>query len=262
MLPYLLRLDGFALPTYGSLYLTAFLVAIFTISWLARRHYGVPFGRMVDICFLFAIAGEVGSRLTFLLVEWPQIRSGAISWKQFLTGGRVVLGGVFAGTLTAAYLFRRHRLPVFPLLDVSAVGLTLGMGIGRLACLAAGCCYGKPTTLLWGIIFTDPAARRLNGTPLGVPLHPTQILQALDGFALFALLLWLLPRRKFEGQLFALFFLLEGVSRFAVEFLRGDPRGGALGLATSQWIGLAMALAGAFLWARLSRRPAAAAPAH
>ena len=66
----------------------------------------------------------------------------------------------------------------------SAVPVPIGLGIGRLGCLMSGCCYGKPTDLWWGITFTNPDAERISGTPLHVALHPTQILQAIDGFVI------------------------------------------------------------------------------
>jgi len=260
MHPYLFTTESLSLPTYGTLYLLAFLASIFTIAHLSTR-LGIPFWRMVDLGFMFAIAGEVGARITFLITEWPRFQDGTISLKQFFLAGRVVLGGVVVGTLFAMWLFHRYRLPVLPVCDAAITGVTLGMGIGRMGCLMAGCCYGKPTDLWWGITFTDPLAHAFSGTPLDVPLHPTQILQALDAFVLFAFLYWMFGRRRFDGQVLALYFLLQGMSRFLVEFLRDDPRGGAAGFATSQWIGLAMLATGVLIfWMRWGRGVTQATP--
>jgi phosphatidylglycerol:prolipoprotein diacylglycerol transferase len=252
MHPILFQVDDFPVHTYGVLYLAAFLVAIVVTAKLATRS-GVPFGRMVDVAFMIAIAGEVGARLTFVIVEWERFAAGAISLRQFLVGGRVVLGGVVVGIAFAIWLFRRYKLPVAGVLDAVLTGTALGMGIGRLGCLAAGCCFGKPTDWWWGITFTDPLAEGLNGTPLGVALQPTQILQAIEGFVFFAFLLWLFHRRRFQGQIAATFLVLAGLSRFGMEFLRGDPRGAAVGISTSQWIGLVM-VAGGILWLWLGYR--------
>ena len=252
MHPILFQLREFPVHTYGVLYLLAFLSAIVVTAKLATRS-GVPFGRMVDVAFMIAIAGEVGARLTFVIVEWERFAAGAVSFRQFLVGGRVVLGGIVVGVTFAVWLFRHFKLPVAGVLDAVLTGTALGMGIGRLGCLAAGCCFGKPTDAWWGITFTDPLAEQLNGPPLGVALHPTQILQAIEGFLFFAFLLWLFNRRRFQGQIAAAFLLLAGLSRFWIEFLRGDPRGAAVGISTSQWIGLAMA-AGGILWLWLGYR--------
>jgi prolipoprotein diacylglyceryltransferase len=86
-----------------------------------------------------------------------------------------------------------------------------------------------------------------------VPLVPTQLLEASAGLLTLLVLLWRWPRRRFSGELFALFVLVYGAARVLLELVRGDPRGAAFGLTTAQLTLLApMALA---LWAML-RRPA------
>lgn len=255
MHPILFEIRGLSVHTYGVVYLLAFLAAIAVAATLARRD-GVPFWKTVDVAFMIAIAGEVGARLTFAVVEWERILGGSIGFRQFLTGGRVVLGGVVAGVLFAAWILRRQRLPAAGLLDSILTGAALGMAIGRLACLGAGCCYGGPTDWWWGITFQDPLAARLEGTPLGVALHPTQIVQSLAALAVFAFLLGLHARRRFPGQVAASFLALTGMTRFVTEFLRGDARGTVGGVSTSQWIGLAMVACGA-TWLWLGRRRAA-----
>jgi len=258
MHPLLIELGPLRVGTYGTTYLVAFVSGVFSFAYLGSR-LGIRFRRLVDIGFLVAISGELGARLTFVIVEWPRFAAGSISWRQFLVSGRVVLGGVVAGVAVAAWLFRSNRLPTLAVLDATLAAVPLGMGIGRIGCLLAGCCYGRPTDAWWGITFSDPLAAAINGTPLGVPLAPTQMIQSLDGLLMFALLGWLFFRRRFDGQIAALFFAVEGLSRFAVEFLRGDRRGHVGPLATSQWIGIGMVVAGALLgwlaWrrARLTR---------
>lgn len=247
------HLGDLTLPTYGLFYLTAYLAAISLAARLGTR-LGIPFWKTFDIAFQFSIAGELGSRLAFVLVEWEAFFAGEISLRQFFFAGRVVFGGLVAGALWGLWLFKKHRLPILALMDACLAGVALGMGIGRLGCLMAGCCWGKPTDLGWGITFTDPACARISGTPLGVPLHPTQIVQSLDGFLICAFLSWLFFRRRFDGQVGSLFFVLTGVARFGWEFLRDDPRGGWLGLATSQWIGLVMVAVGVAVYVWSGRR--------
>ena len=88
-------------------------------------------------------------------------------------------GGVFSGGLLAAFLaawwyVRRHHMPALGTCDAFAPGLALGHAIGRLGCFAAGCCYGKETHHFWGVMFRNPLANQITGTPLNVPLEPTQ----------------------------------------------------------------------------------------
>ena len=90
------------------------------------------------------------------------------------------------------------------------------------------------------VTFTDVYASSVTGVPLNVALHPTQLYDAGLEFALFFFLLWLAPRRKFTGQLFVTWGILYAVSRFIIEFFRGDPRGFVLDglLSTSQFAGI------------------------
>jgi phosphatidylglycerol:prolipoprotein diacylglycerol transferase len=117
----------------------------------------------------------------------------------------------------------------------------------------AGCCYGKPTTLPWGVTFTNPIAARLVGTPMGVPLHPTQLYEAAAEFCNFLILVWISRRQTFKGQLLGTYLLLYGFERGAIEFVRGDPDRtlmfhGAISL--MQIVAVAFVLTGAFLWWR------------
>lgn len=247
MHPILFHIAGIPAPAYGILNLVAFAAGITAMAWLASKD-GIPFRRAADLAILTTVVGEAGARLTFVLVEFNRIASGEVPLRQMLFGGRVVLGGVVAGFACAIWLSHRNRFRVVSFTDAGVTGTALGMGIGRIGCVMAGCCYGKPTGLPWGITFTDPIAHRINGTPLGIALHPTQILQSLDGLFIFAFLVWLHGRRRFVGEVSAAFLILTGAARFLVEFLRDDPRGAAYGLATSQWIGLATLVAGTVWW--------------
>jgi len=254
VLPVLFRLGDLAVPSYGVLSAAAFLAAVALASYLGPR-VGIPRGRVVDVSFLMAIVGEVAARLAFVLVEWGRIAGGALDLKRALLGGRVQMVGVFAGFAFTCLYVRRYRISPRNMADVAFTATALGIGIGRLGCLMAGCCYGKPTDWPWAITFDAPLAHRLNGTPLGIGLHPTQIVQSILAFGLCAVLLLLFRRRRYEGQVAGWFFVLAGLTRLGTEILRGDPRGSALGLSTSQWIAAGFVAFG-LAWFRWSVRSA------
>jgi phosphatidylglycerol---prolipoprotein diacylglyceryl transferase len=136
-------------------------------------------------------------------------------------------GTYYGGFLTAVVviiLYARHfGMRFLPLADVYAAPLALGHAIGRLGCFAAGCCYGKPTSLPWGVIFRDPYTQELVGTPLGIPLHPTQLYEAGAEFLVFGFLVFLGRRQRFTGEIFAAYVVLYGLARGTIEFFRGDP---------------------------------------
>jgi phosphatidylglycerol:prolipoprotein diacylglycerol transferase len=149
---------------------------------------------------------------------------------------------------------RRARLPLWPTTDAFAPGIALGHVVGRLGCVMAGCCYGRPTSVPWALTFTNPLAAENVGTPLGVPLHPTQLYEA--GAELVILVLLLATERKgkqYPGRTFWLYMLLYAITRFVIEFYRGDPRGTVWIFSTSQFISLLLAPLAVYMLVRLAR---------
>jgi phosphatidylglycerol:prolipoprotein diacylglycerol transferase len=139
-------------------------------------------------------------------------------------------------------------------------------------CLLYGCDYGKPTEASWAVRFPDgsPAWQdhvATRGLPadasLSLPVHPTQLYEALGAAALFVGLLWLRARRRYSGQVFLAWVIGYGLFRPVVELFRDDKQRGGLGpLSTSQLIGILAASVGIALLPALARRarrdPAAA----
>ena len=166
-------------------------------------------------------------------------------------------GGLILAVAVAFWFMRRHRLPLWQTCDVFAPGIALGHAVGRLGCLAAGCCYGKPTAVPWAVTFTNPLAAANVGTPLNVPLHPTQIYEsAAEALILLVLLATEKKGRAYPGRTFWLYMLMYAVSRFIIEFYRGDERGLVLGvLSTSQFISTVLVPLSLVMLLWLARRP-------
>ena len=143
----------------------------------------------------------------------------------------------------AALAYAVHlRLPFRRTADAFAPSLALVSAVTSIACLEAGCDYGIPTQLPWAVIFRSPAA--VPGTPLGVPLHPTQLYASMVQFLLFVLLLWLLHRPHHDGEILGAWLFLGGLSGFLLTLLRGD------GIVTTQLVSAVMVLGGGLLWLR------------
>jgi phosphatidylglycerol:prolipoprotein diacylglycerol transferase len=156
-----------------------------------------------------------------------------------LRSGGVFYGGLIAAVVVALWYLRHYKMPMWTVTDVFAPGIALGHVIGRMGCLFAGCCFGRATSLPWGITFHSEFAAQNVGTPLGVPLHPTQLYEA--GAELLILLALLATERRgrpFPGRTFWGYMLLYGVSRFIIEFYRGDSRGMIGMFSTSQFVSL------------------------
>jgi phosphatidylglycerol:prolipoprotein diacylglycerol transferase len=167
---------------------------------------------------------------------------------QFWQGGFVFYGG-FLGAFLFGYLVCRFRkLNPFKQMDLYAPVASLGYAVGRMSCLAAGCCYGAPTTLPWGIIFPQGAA-----APAGIALHPTQIYSSLWELLVFIVLVYREKKQtsRKPGALFGLWLVLHGVGRALVERFRDDFRGPAIfNMSISTWLSALVILGGVWLLRR------------
>ena len=176
-----------------------------------------------------------------VLVAAPFIQTNTY-WQHVF--GVALIGAILAGYL----LMRRYQLPWWTTADACAPGIAVGNFFGRQGCFAAGCCWGKPTSLPWGVKFTE-LGHEVTGVPTDSYLHPTQLYESFAMLLVFFFLLWLHRHRRFKGQVILAYALLYSVIRFAIEFLRDDPRGDLFGLttlthlSTSQLISLLVGIA-------------------
>ena len=220
--------------------------------WISVRNserLGIDGDKAWNLGILVVLCGIVGAKVLYVINEGMSLRD--IFSISTLQAGGVFSGGLLAALLAAAWYVRRHHMPALGTCDAFAPGLALGHAIGRLGCFAAGCCYGKETHHFWGVVFRNPLANQITGTPLNVPLEPTQLFESAVELANFFFLMWLLQRRKFDGQVFGAFLFVYGVARFFLEFLRDDPgRGSVFGGAMSgtQLIAIGLVVAGGLIW--------------
>jgi phosphatidylglycerol:prolipoprotein diacylglycerol transferase len=254
--PILFSAGSFHFATYGTLAVLAVLAAICVILRLGRRE-GLDSGLLLDFSTWLLLVALVGAKVLMVISDWGyywQNPGEIFSRSTFLAGG-VFYGGFIAAVLFAAWYIRLHHLPFWKVVDVYAPAISLGLGVGRIGCFAAGCDYGKPTTSAWGVVFTNPLSHEISGVPLGVPLYPTQPIMSLTSLSIFAILIWRYPRKSRDGEIFVLYLALYAVARFFIEFLRGDEDRGFVFhhlLSTSQFIAI-LALATA-VWMALILR--------
>ena len=228
--------------------------------WLAKhlgRQDGLSADAMVDLSLTVLIAGILGSKLLMVVVDMV---NGAPLSQVFSLGtlraGGAVHGGVLAGG--AAFLWRARKLRVHMgrAFDAAANAVPLGQAIGRLGCLAAGCCYGAACNMPWAITFHNHEAS-IPSDKIGDPLHPSQVYFALSNLAIMAALLFFRRFRKFPGQVGSLYFILEGCCRLVLETWRGDADRGfwfnIQWLSTGRATALVFILIGAALWAWSAR---------
>lgn len=231
MYPELFRIGSFPVNTYGVFLALAFLCAILITVKLGERD-GLPRDRIYDLCLWMLLASLVGSKILMLFTE-PEYRDNPLQLVSldFLRSGGVFYGGLLGAVLAGYLLMKRYKLPWWKTADACAPGIAIGNFFGRQGCFAAGCCWGKPTNLPWGVKFTE-LGHEITGVPTDSYLHPTQLYESFAMLLVFFFLLWLHKRKRFDGQVLLAYALLYSTIRFAIEFVRDDPRGDILGLTT------------------------------
>jgi phosphatidylglycerol---prolipoprotein diacylglyceryl transferase len=236
--PELFSIGPVTVYTYGVLLAASYLLGLRLAMWRAKSA-GLDANRVLDLGIYIIIAALLGAKLLLLVVDFDQFRRSPGELLSLARSGGVFYGGLILAVAVAFWYIAKHGLPFWTTCDVFAPGIALGHVTGRLGCLAAGCCYGKPANVPWAITFTNPLAASNVGTPLGVPLHPTQLYEA--GAELLILVLLLATEHKgkpFAGRTFWLYMLLYAISRYLIENYRGDPRGMVFGVSTSQFVSL------------------------
>src|SRR6267143_449135 len=129
----------------------------------------------------------------------------------FLSG--IFYGGLLGALIAGYFLMKRWKLPWWKTADACAPGIALGNVLGRQGCFSAGCCWGKPTNLPWGVRFTE-LGHEVTGVPTGVKLHPTQLYESGAMLIVFFFLLWLHKRKKFSGQVILAYAMIYATVRF------------------------------------------------
>jgi phosphatidylglycerol:prolipoprotein diacylglycerol transferase len=250
MFPHLITIGSFSIPTYGILVALGFLAGIWLTTKLAQR-VGISSEIVLNLGVFCALAGIVGAK-ALMIALGPEYREHPMEIFSLATlqSAGIFYGGLIAALGAAVWYMHRNHLPYLLTADQFAPGVALGHGIGRLGCFAAGCCWGRPANLPWAVTFTNPDAV-IAADRLGIPLHPTQLYEALAEWIICGILILFLLRPHKNGQILGLYLTLYGVARLAVEFYRehdaSNPLG--LGLSLEQWLAIGLALVGVGLLA-------------
>ncbi len=242
---------------YGVLLAVGMLIGLWTASRRGLRDRIHP-ERIFDAGVWIILGAVAGARALYVFSYWDRLFQdplfpGAAWTEVFMVqrGGLVFYGGLIGGVAGGLLYVWWKKLPLWKFADALAPSIALGYVPGRLGCLMNGCCYGSETGMLWAVHY--PTEHSTHG--LGV--HPTQVYDSLLNLALFLGLAWLHRHRKFEGQIFAAYFLGYAITRSIAESFRGDyPPGQYLGgvLTPAHLVSIVIFTAGAVLYWKLSHR--------
>jgi phosphatidylglycerol:prolipoprotein diacylglycerol transferase len=224
MHPILFSVGGHAVYSYGFFVTLGYFAGVVLFLFLANRD-GLSAWTGVDLILWLLPAALVGAKLLSVLTNW----SDFIHHPSLIASGWSFQGALIGVLIAALILFRKRRLDPWRWLDTAAPVLALTGAVGRIGCLMAGCCWGAPTDLPWGIVFTESKA-----APLNIPLHPTQAYYLIASLIIFAALLFRRKSAAFRGELILLFVLMYLTSRSIIDPFRGVPgRPWFLGMVTT-----------------------------
>jgi phosphatidylglycerol:prolipoprotein diacylglycerol transferase len=262
--PLLFHFGHTAIPTYGVFTALALLAALGMSVETAGRA-GLRPDKVWNLGLVAILATLIGARLLLVAVYFRTFAAHPF-WLLGLASipnDWVALGGVAIGLLAASLYALAEGLSLLRTSDAVAPAAALAFAINRVGAFLGGAAWGTRTTMPWGVIYRSEIAWIWYKTPLGMKLHPVQLYDAACSLAIFALLLWMgrTPREQ-AGEIAGAWLFLYGVTRFFLEFYRGDAAalrflGGALTLA--QVLAAIAVVAGGLLL--MKKRPVVEMPA-
>jgi phosphatidylglycerol:prolipoprotein diacylglycerol transferase len=243
MQPVLFKIGSFPVHSYGVMFAVAFLIATYIAARRAEKE-GIPSQTIFSLGLLLMVSAIVGARVFHILQHtrsYGFLTNIAEIWESGLSG-LAFYGGFILALVVGSVYIRWGGLSVAGVMDILAPSLMLGTGIGRVGCFLAGCCFGKPTSLPWGVTFPESSMVTLE---LGrmEKIHPTQLYSFVSLLVIFFILLVLRKHMKIKGMLFLVSILMYSVHRFFIDLLRyytPDERMGSL--ATSQVMSIIAAI--------------------
>jgi phosphatidylglycerol:prolipoprotein diacylglycerol transferase len=257
MFPYLYRNDAYHIyiASYGTMLALGFIAAYLLACHLAKLR-GNSKEHLYNLAIYVTASALIGARLFHVLFEeFHRYRQNPLKIIAFWEPGFSFYGGLICAGIVSYIYMRKNKLSPLRYLELIAPSLMLGQVFGRIGCFLAGCCWGKPTDLPWGVVFTHPLS--MVGTP-GIPLHPTQLYQALWNLGGAVFLYWVFRGKTyFPGKAVSLYLIIYPIGRFIIEFFRGDSYRGFVipgVLSTPQLVSIVLIVIGAPLYFILRKR--------
>ena len=245
MYPKLLEYQSITIYTYAICIVLGTLLAILYTKWQTKKRLNLVLPNI--FFYLIFVAGYVGGKL-FLFFERPiyYIQNPKSIFNVF-SGGFVFYGSFICITIFTIWYLKKHKIAILPLIDILAITTTIIHSIGRIGCLFAGCCYGKPTDSIFGMSFP---------TTNSVTVHPTQLYEVFSILIIMSLLFIIRKNKKFDGQVFFAYIILYAIARSVLELFRGDLRGFIIQdyLSHSQFIAFIFISITAYLYFKLKSK--------
>lgn len=232
--PVALSIGAFEVRWYGIMVVLS-IVALIAISLREAKRVGMPTEHIYNLGLWAIISGIIVSRLFHVVDKWEYYAAHPAQIIRF--EGLTIYGAVIGAMIAVLVYSWVKKLSFWQIGDIAAPGALVGQAIGRIGCLINGCCYGLPTSLPWGVVYTHPASY----APIGEAVHPAPIYHLLWNLMAFGILWWLRTRLKPAGSVFLAYLALYATGDLFIRFVReGEPF--LFGMQQAQLIGMAILL--------------------
>lgn len=243
MKPILLSFGVLHLYSYGLSIAVGVLLSLFLMNRRAVEEGFPKQEEVFDIAFAILVWGFLGARIFYVIQNLSYYAAEPLKIFAVWEGGLIFYGGALGALLGFWLVVRKLRMSFWRVLDFIVPYGALAHAFGRIGCFLNGCCYGKVCELPWAVRFPG----------FFQAVHPAQIYEAAYDLVLFAFLLARRKRSRFEGETGLLYFLLYGIGRYLIEFVR-EPGWMWLGLTSNQWLSAGIILVAFILFGFRKRK--------
>lgn len=237
MHPIIFKIGFVTIYSYGFFAAVSFLTVVFLLS-LEFKKAGLKKDLAVDLCFYLLVSGIIGARFLHVVLNADYYLDNLKEIFMLQHGGLAWQGGFGAACAAGFFFLKRNHLNIGQICDIVIPYAVLGQAIGRIGCYFNGCCYGKETNFVLGVIL--PGMKET--------AHPAQLYSSFLLVLLFLILKNIERKKYFDWQVFFSYLMLYSVMRFSLDFLRGDLPVSFLGLTVSQVISVISFFIGVFFY--------------
>jgi phosphatidylglycerol:prolipoprotein diacylglycerol transferase len=236
MHPVIISLGPLVIRSYGLFLALGFLCGTFLAVWRAKKAGDNP-ETIYNLSVLVVISALIGARLYYVVTHYSEFRAEEnLPWLnrffvefknmfwpigsdgQIGISGLVLYGGLICATVATVFYLRIHKLSIPRYMDYLAPSIGLGEFFTRIGCFMNGCCFGKPTDSVFGVVFPSDSAAGMFFP--GIQIHPSQLYNSFTGLVICIALLILERYKRFDGFTALLFFILYSIGRFFTDYTR------------------------------------------